>query len=169
MALVDDLLFEETERPTMAEFNERLGTIGGKLDTAAFLNALKTAVVDGEGNELLSIPGVQIETGSYTGTGTYGSSNPNRLTFSAPPRLIFIFGPGRMAGGGSDTPSGIVIMVNGKYRGDSNLENTFGTANFVGNTASWYGTWSGSGGDPYGPQRQMNYASDVYNYVAFTV
>ena len=34
---------------------------------------------------------VQIATGSYVGTGTYGSSNPNSLTFDAPPKLVFIY------------------------------------------------------------------------------
>lgn len=33
---------------------------------------------------------VQIETGSYTGTGTYGSSNPNSLTASFPIKVAFI-------------------------------------------------------------------------------
>lgn len=31
---------------------------------------------------------VKIETGSYVGTGTYGSSNPNSLTFSFKPKLV---------------------------------------------------------------------------------
>lgn len=34
---------------------------------------------------------VQIETGSYTGTGTYGSSNPNSLTFGFEPKLAIVF------------------------------------------------------------------------------
>lgn len=36
------------------------------------------------------IPTVKIETGSYTGTGTYGASNPNTLTFSFEPKIVFI-------------------------------------------------------------------------------
>ena len=32
----------------------------------------------------------KIETGSYIGTGTYGSSNPNSLTFSFRPKLFFL-------------------------------------------------------------------------------
>lgn len=32
----------------------------------------------------------KIETGSYVGTGTYGSSNPNSLTFSFEPKLVLI-------------------------------------------------------------------------------
>ena len=34
---------------------------------------------------------VRIATGSYTGTGTYGASNPNSLTFSFEPKLVFMF------------------------------------------------------------------------------
>lgn len=33
---------------------------------------------------------VKVETGSYTGTGTYGSSNPNTLTFDGPPFVVYI-------------------------------------------------------------------------------
>ena len=36
------------------------------------------------------IPTIKIETGSYTGTGTYGASNPNTLTFSFEPKIVFI-------------------------------------------------------------------------------
>lgn len=55
----------------------------------------ETKVTDVLGN-LISIPadqikdGVKIATGSYTGTGTYGSSNPNSLTFEFEPKLIMI-------------------------------------------------------------------------------
>lgn len=35
-------------------------------------------------------PGTKIETGSYTGTGTYGYGNENSLTFSFIPQLLFI-------------------------------------------------------------------------------
>lgn len=37
-----------------------------------------------------AIPAVRIETGSYVGTGTYGSSNPNTLTSSFEPKVVFI-------------------------------------------------------------------------------
>ena len=38
-----------------------------------------------------AIPMVQIETGSYVGTGTYGQASPNKLTFNFEPQLVFIF------------------------------------------------------------------------------
>lgn len=34
----------------------------------------------------------QIATGSYVGTGTYGSSNPNSLTFDFAPKMVFMLG-----------------------------------------------------------------------------
>lgn len=37
--------------------------------------------------------GARIEVGSYVGTGTYGSSNPNTLTFGFEPQLVAIFSP----------------------------------------------------------------------------
>ena len=33
----------------------------------------------------------KIATGSYTGTGTYGSSNPNSLTFEFDPKIVFVY------------------------------------------------------------------------------
>ena len=37
-----------------------------------------------------NVIGVQIATGSYTGTGTSGASNPNSLTFDFVPKIVFI-------------------------------------------------------------------------------
>ena len=56
----------------------------------------ETMLTDVLGN-LIAIPagqikdGVKLATGSYTGTGTYGSSNPNSLTFDFEPKLVFMF------------------------------------------------------------------------------
>ena len=41
-------------------------------------------------NLLLKLPGVQIATGSYVGTGTYGASNPNSLSFEFNPKVVFL-------------------------------------------------------------------------------
>ena len=37
-----------------------------------------------------AIPAVKMETGSYVGTGTYGASNPNTLTFPFEPKLVLV-------------------------------------------------------------------------------
>lgn len=49
------------------------------------------ALYDVLGNILLKLPGVQIAIGSYVGTGTYGASNPNSLTFEFEPQFVLIF------------------------------------------------------------------------------
>lgn len=50
-----------------------------------------TGLYDVSDNLLLTLPGVQIETGSYTGTGTYGIDNPNNLTFDSPPKFVVVY------------------------------------------------------------------------------
>ena len=52
-----------------------------KLANAAFVE--NGGLTDVGGNSV----GIQIATGSYVGTGTYGASNPNSLTFSFTPKI----------------------------------------------------------------------------------
>lgn len=65
-------------------------------DFTAYLDEPTTGLFDIQNNLLLSLPGsggtgfAQIETGSYTGTGTYGSGNPNSLTFGFVPQLLVV-------------------------------------------------------------------------------
>lgn len=47
---------------------------------ASLINAMQDAIIEGK----------KIQTGSYVGTGTYGSANPNKLTFGFTPKLVFI-------------------------------------------------------------------------------
>lgn len=49
------------------------------------IDGMVTALSKGIRNNL-----TQIYTGSYTGTGTYGRSNPNTLTFPFEPKLVFV-------------------------------------------------------------------------------
>ena len=48
------------------------------------------SITDIFGNPVIDLPVTQIYTGSYTGTGTYGSSNQNTLTFPFEPKLVFV-------------------------------------------------------------------------------
>lgn len=59
--------FTKDDQPTMAAFNEKLQAIFDFAESKA-----------------------KIEVGSYVGTGTYGSSNPNTLTFGFEPKLVII-------------------------------------------------------------------------------
>jgi len=57
----------ETDPVLMSEFNENFGAIDG-------------AIADG----------VKIRTGSYVGTGVFGTNNPNLLLFDFTPKIVFI-------------------------------------------------------------------------------
>lgn len=104
-----DFKFTESERPTMENFNQRFQSIAdlanglgneyvwlrndGTYVNSPDHNAYPPAVSDGFTYTLLgqfANLGAKIATGSYTGTGTYGSSNPNSLTFDFEPKLILI-------------------------------------------------------------------------------
>ncbi len=103
----------------------------------------------------------RIATGSYTGTGTYGSDSPNRLTFPFVPLLVII-----VSGEG---PSVILTSSSPKAM-----------AYFGKNYARWYLTWSGTGvswyvytasfsnGSSYTlkGECQFNESGVVYQYIA---
>lgn len=96
----------------------------------------------------------KIDTGSYTGTGTYGSSNPNSLTFEFVPKLVFVHkssdGRHRICAinGDSECVSGIV-----------------GSSQYVVKIAwenkklSWYNSDDSA-------MKQLNESGVVYNYIA---
>ena len=65
--------WEKTDRIQMKDFNDMTAT----LDAALKANAD-------------AMP--KIVTGSYVGTGSYGASNPNTLTFDFAPKLVIICG-----------------------------------------------------------------------------
>lgn len=99
----------------------------------------------------------KIETGSYVGTGTYGASNPNTLTFGFVPRLVMV----------SPTASGFTDNTLSKpflwFEGiTSVLDKAYGYNNNVtreGNTISWYT------GASY-PLNQFNISGTIYYYIA---
>lgn len=108
-----------------------------------------TSLTDVLGN-LIQIPArqvadrVQIETGSYVGTGTYGQDNPNTLTFGFAPKFLIIAGlfeyPSRedYRGFAFLGPYGGLATPNNRYWNDSaqSLNSVF--AEVSGNTISWY-------------------------------
>lgn len=115
----------------------------------------ETKITDVLGN-LISIPGdqikdgVKIATGSYTGTGTYGESNPNSLTFEFEPKIVII----------TCASSGPIICFlcsqtqeNYVYNG-GNLK---ATASWNGMTVNWYGTSQAA---------QSNVSGYTYNFIA---
>lgn len=93
---------------------------------------------------------VRIETGSYTGTGTYGASNPNSLTFGFMPKIVVV---GRTDS--SDTSIGFICgRGNATTTIPSTIRLTWGQ-NFV----SWYAVTNNA-------TYQLNAFGATYNYIA---
>ena len=106
---------------------------------------------------------VHIETGSYTGTGTYGESNPNSLTFGFEPKFVLIYRFNDTAGNSNYcnatfSPiiknSGIVTYQVGYSTSYSDLYEVKWEKNAV----KWYNDES----DLY----QLNYSEWEYYYIA---
>ena len=100
---------------------------------------------------------VQIATGSYVGTGTWGQSNPNTLTFDFKPSLVII-APSSTAYA-AQTP-GIYIWGNALMSTVDGGDSVNNIVNVDGNTMTWYAKrdFNGSGG-------QLN-AKMTYYYIA---
>lgn len=100
------------------------------------------AIPAGTTIEYLGVLGdkTSIETGSYVGTGTYGSGNPNTLTFRFEPKFVHI-----QAGNiGKEDSSGFkfaffVLGTKGFSIGPGSANEMYNlNAKFDGNTLSWY-------------------------------
>lgn len=133
-----------------------------------------SGTVDGMTYKYLGIPFdnavtvPKIAVGSYVGTGTYGSSNPNSLTFDFSPMLLMIRN--------SQTKANPTFF---SYSGKQPTwvdENSGGyaTVTFSGNTVQWYSDkndhWYGDGSSSAvgnsDPKRQLNISNVIYHYIA---
>lgn len=126
-------------------------------------NAYPPAVSDGFTYTALgmigdALPGVKIATGSYTGTGTYGSANRNTLTFDFVPKAVIIITA--LTSSSNSSPS-VTLIVGGNsivfgYSWSSSLYGS--TVTISGNGVSWYNSSAAN---------QMNASNKTYNYIAF--
>lgn len=148
-----------------------------KDETAALFNGLpenpvpdevfqilsKAALVNEAGSLLLpngnTVKSVFIEIGTYKGTGKWGKDNPNSLSFSGKPEIVFIFGYGR---GGSGFQC--VSIINGMYKMDNTNGFEFDSITWGEKSVSWYATESSNGG-PY----QANASGKTYLYTGVIV
>lgn len=149
--------------PTLAIYTDSSGNIYTEQE-------YETKITDVLGN-LIAIPagqikdGVKIATGSYTGTGTYGASNPNSLTFGFVPSYVLVFAEYM------DTTTrrlywmqifwdiSLVPVLNTYENANGNLSNYFPcTGSFSGTNVSWHSAKLAD--------QQMNRASVVYHYIA---
>ena len=108
---------------------------------------------------------VQIATGSYTGTGTYGASNPNSLTFDFAPKFVLVFRLyDKRNGVLSAQPKGTVLFADGlctPIGGAVVASGDFGYSMELvefGTTLKWYSTKSAN--------EQGNSSPTKYGYIA---
>ena len=132
--------FIESDQPTMAAFNEK------------FSEAISTAI-----NGALDAD-IKVETGSYTGTGKYGKSNPNRLTFDFVPKLVIVSGQGNS----SNTGAGFIYCWGSKkytliYASYGGAQTTC-VVSSADKTMNWYDTQL--------VDYQCNNSKFVFNYIA---
>ena len=109
-------------------------------DAAALQAALQTLTTTVSGK-------AQIDTGSYFGTGTYGKSSPNRITFPFKPIVVFI---------SSGTDGGYAWIYGNDEGSTSNAYYCWLT--WSSRSLSWYSTSSASS--------QLNSKSITYRYIA---
>lgn len=106
-----------------------------------------------------------VETGRYTGTGTYGSSDPNSLTFSFKPKLFLISMDGtQLLHGNSYSESGTFGCLWGalteSYKSISVGRFNLFNVKAVNKTVYWYVDSGKDAGD------QLNASGTIYNYIA---
>lgn len=83
--------------------------------------------------------GLQIATGTYTGTGTYGRENPSTLTFGFVPKLVLVF----ETGSGHTANWMLMVALDDNEHGPLMPDNGNGVGAFVkyrfsGKSVSWY-------------------------------
>ena len=103
---------------------------------------------------------IKLETGSYTGTGTSGSSNPNSLTFSFTPKIVFVINSQYYKYGtlGVLIPNSLMGQVMGISTHDGDPHFYPLRLSLSEKTISWY--------SDDGSFEQMNSASASYAFVA---
>lgn len=92
-------------------------------------------LTDVHGNEL-NVAGVKIATGSYTGTGSYGSSNKNSITFEFEPKLVIIEAATSGTSSAEGIHSALVLIKDGGFA----TQYVSVICTWEGNSVSWYNT-----------------------------
>ncbi len=104
--------------------------------------------------------------GSYTGTGTCGSDNPNTLTFAFVPKAVMVMREGVVCFFINGCPYGYGLYTN---PAGGSLYTVFQTVTWSDKTLSWYcsGCYASNDGGAYTitPSNQLNY-NETYHYIA---
>lgn len=127
------------------------------------LQILSKAALLGEGELVLPngdlVPQVNTVYGTYTGKGTSGKANKNKIVFSGPPPdIIFISAIGNSEMGYSVKGSGVLTVTSSGYEADNAV--TWGS-----NYISWYFGVSSSNQ----AIRQLNRSGQKYSYTGIII
>ena len=139
---------------------------GGTMLGNLLLNADPTSALQAVTKRYVDNNFAKIQTGSYTGTGTYGQSNPCSLTFNFTPKVVMIVPTEVYDLGSVDTVGtlwGAGIAINGQTKGFFAISDFSGGKTYC--TISWSGAkifWH-STNDTY----QLNRSDKKYYWVAF--
>lgn len=122
--------------------------------------------VNSEISEVLAQLGTKakIQTGSYIGTGTYGSDNPCSLAFESVPKFVYIKSFGSSCAGFFLPYTLTDSFTNFAYQGfteNAGLQASNLHAKFKNLTLSWY-----SAGAYTDAKYQLNSSGITYNYIA---
>lgn len=109
-----------------------------------------------------------IETGSYVGTGTYGSSNPCSITFSFAPTMLIIEPDKASASSRNAYYMGVPYLFTSSYlkvaeldENSASVYDCVATVSNGGQTISWYRA-SGIAAS----KQQLNESGTTYRYIA---
>ena len=110
----------------------------------------------------------KIETGSYTGNGQYQTANPNTLTFSFVPKIIFVQG----ASNSNNRTAGFAVLIPENPNGSMHDLASAGilAVSIENTTVSWYATTAiGTNGTSASrsADTRLNVSGRKYYYVAF--
>lgn len=94
--------------------------------------------------------GLLLYTGQYTGTGTYGQSNKNTLTFNFEPKLVLITTLS------TSYSNGLLLWEHGMERGNNGYNGKYVTLEWGENSVSWYFTTTSSVSSPEALQLNSN-------------
>ena len=139
--------WEKTDRIMMEDFNRDNAAI----DAALKSNADKAAALQ---TALASCGNCKIEVKTYTGTGTYGSSNPNTLTFSAAPLLVLL-------GGGQGLMMGLLPGCTVAKTSFEEIGYTC-SVDWNGSSVTWY-TPDGTGTAQFNVKNNIYYAIAIFS------
>ena len=155
--------WEATDSFLRNDFNEDNAKIDAaimavKNEAAEALNGYKASV----DAALAAAGNCRVTSGSYTGKGTYGSSNPTKLTLPFEPKLVVIVRGRYTASSGSAGyfPSSFAIFVKGASSISVVGDGEHNSCNF-----NMEGTQLLLRSD-YGPESQFNTNGTTYHYVA---